>query len=176
MIELHGTVPVDINLELHAYYMAQHRTGCLMTPTYLTGAVSGAFSPIYHSFPLNIKRDGDNYSATIIVDKFLPSRCGWDFFTVKAELSKRELRSLAGNVLVKKPLLGMPSGETWKINSQKTPITWRCRFNKLATLPPNYQSFACDLTEDERLAKKYKQTHVITAADRSIQVYFLDLD
>ncbi len=172
VIELYGTVPVGINLGLDAIFMAQHKSGCLMTPTYLTGAVSGAFSPLYLSLPLNIKRDGVNFSATVVVDKFIPGRCGWDLLTVKARLSKRELQSLPGNLLAKKPLLGM-FGEA---NSEDTPITWGCRFNKLANLPQNYRAFACYLPESERSVKKYKHTHLITAADRSIQVHFLDLD
>ena len=172
VIELYGTVPIGINLGLDAVYMAQHRPGCLMTPTYMTGAVSGAFAPLHLSLPLDIKRDGENFSAMVVVDKFVLGRCGWDLLKVNAKLTKHELQSLPGELLVKKPLLGM-LGEA---NSENIPIIWRCRFNQLANLPKNYQAFACYTPEGERSVKKYKHTHLINVADRAVQAHFLDLD
>ena len=173
IIDIHGMLPSSLDVKLTANYGATKREGCEYTPTFIAGAVEGVFFPICLGVPLTISRDGERFSARLIVDRFKPGRCGWEFLGVSAQVSKGETVSLAN--LIVRNLRGRISdnNESWVANSQHTPVVWRCRFSRLADLRKGTLAFACG--EDAR-KNRDKHRHLLNAESKTVEVKFIDLE
>jgi hypothetical protein len=75
--------------------------------------------------PLVVTRSASHFSASFVVDRFLPGRCGWHFMGVAADIQKGK-RSSGPTLMIHAYEPGR-SMETKTIDSSAMPVTLRCR-------------------------------------------------
>jgi hypothetical protein len=172
VIQVHGTVSATLDLSLTADYIATPRIGCTATSSLIAGSIEGATWPMSVRAPITLVRRGDEYTAQVAVDRFLPGQCGWHFYGVSAQVSKGA-QSTARNTIASIPDGRTP--ESWHANSEPTPAVWRCRFRPAISASAFANAVACAAPARDP-EHHDKHWHVITETTSSVQFNVIDLD
>jgi len=171
-IQLSGTVPASMQLKLIAYYLTDGRTGCRTSPSFIAGFVEGVSSSSAASVPLKLQMNGEQYSATIATDEFLPGYCDWRFGYVTAVVSKDGKTSIPNIIIRARDGWNTPYENTESGNSLDLPVNLHCDFRQLANDTPNIQSNACVSPRPQQ--QQYKREHFYTAATTKVVANFID--
>lgn len=86
IVRVHGRLPKHLDLSLNAEYEATRQGAGCQKQFVLGSLAGGAMRRITDS--VDIHRHGEEFDATLIVDKYLPGQCGWTYQESRAAVWK----------------------------------------------------------------------------------------
>lgn len=89
----------SVEYELRSEYRAPESEEC----RYLVNALEGAYSGFSVSVPTPVTEVRGEARARVVVDKFMPGRCGWQFFALVLVVSKDGKHGI-GHIILSSPL------------------------------------------------------------------------
>jgi hypothetical protein len=180
IVRVHGTISAPLTLSLTADYAATPRVGCTATSSWVAGAIEGATWPLTVRLPIDLAQHGNEYTAELAVDRFLPGRCGWHFSGVSAQVSKAT-QSTSRNSVIRIPDGHTP--ESSHYNSEPTAVVWRCRFPSGTSGPSAPSSSATRFASAVACAApardpehQGKRQQILTETTTSVEFNVIDLD
>jgi hypothetical protein len=124
-VSIRGTVAPTLKIALSAIYQGKVAADCYKTTVFSGEIFEGQTNPLQVTLPLSVSRDGDKFSATIEVDRFVPGKCGWHFTGVLVQVSNGKFSF--GPAYIVQAIDYMRSGEGKSFNSSDDPVILRCR-------------------------------------------------
>ena len=171
VVRVHGTISRTIEVRLTAYYGAHGGKECQWTAPFPRGTKH----PLSVLVPVAVARNGEDFSATVAVDHFLPGRCTWALESLGAEVGKDDVWTVRNSVLNKTRPEKPPYKEDGGLNSQDTPVTWGCRFSTWGKTRPGWGSASCFQPINPPDSARGKQSHLVTDSTRSVEMRFIDV-
>ena len=161
-----------MELKLTAHYLTDGKLGCKTAPTFIAGAVEGAYFPSSVSVPLVLQRHGDQYVTTFQVDEFVPGYCDWRFGYIDALVLKDGKTSISNVIVRARDGWNTPHVNTATENSLDQPVNLHCDFRGIPRDTPGYRANAC--SGKSAMRKEHKREHFLTDATTQIIANFID--